>query len=297
MSETAPTTADSAPIATGRLRWKTFITPGAPTVNDDIPPGETVRMWSPITSTLIFGSKDAVLIDTPTTAEQAHALANWVEASGKNLTTIYATHGHGDHFFGTGILQARFPSARAIAAPEVVKHMHDQMAPAMVDGFWSKRFPGQIPANIVAAEALDSDHFYLEGHELQIVSVGHSDMDDTTCLYVPSLKLLVAGDVVYNGVHQYLTESPTHEKRLEWLAALDRVETLGAETIIAGHKRPENADSPDTIAQTRQYILDFDRLVGETATTLELYQAMLALYPDRVNPGALWGSARMVKTV
>ncbi len=40
--------------------------------------------------------------------EQARALANWVAASGKNLTTIYATHGHGDHFFGSSTVLERF---------------------------------------------------------------------------------------------------------------------------------------------------------------------------------------------
>ena len=80
------------------LSWKVFVTPGVATVSDDLPPGEAVRMWSPISSTLIYGERDAVLVDAPTTVEQAEALADWVADNGKNLTTIYVTHGHGDHF-------------------------------------------------------------------------------------------------------------------------------------------------------------------------------------------------------
>jgi glyoxylase-like metal-dependent hydrolase (beta-lactamase superfamily II) len=91
-------------MATVPLSWKVFVTPGVPTVSDDLPPGEAVRMWSPISSTLIYGERDAVLVDAPTTVEQAAALADWVVANGKNLTTIYVTHGHGDHFFGIGTL-------------------------------------------------------------------------------------------------------------------------------------------------------------------------------------------------
>jgi glyoxylase-like metal-dependent hydrolase (beta-lactamase superfamily II) len=94
------------------LSWKVFVTPGVATVSDDLPPGEAVRMWSPISSTLIYGERDAVLVDAPTIVEQAAALADWVVDSGKNLTTIYVTHGHGDHFFGIGTLQDRFPQAR-----------------------------------------------------------------------------------------------------------------------------------------------------------------------------------------
>lgn len=280
---------------TNMLGWETFITPGMPTVSDDIPPGETARWWSPITSILIYGERDAVLVDAPTTVAQSIAVADWIEASGKTLTTIYITHGHGDHFFGTGTIQKRFPGARAIAASEVVSRMHDQVAPAMMEGMWNKRFPGLIPDDIVIAEPLAENSFYLEGHELRVVATGHSDTDDTTCLYVPSLELVVAGDVVYNGVHQYLSESTTHEKRLDWLAALDAIDALKPKIVIAGHKRSANADGPEVIEETRQYIRDFDRLVNETSSTPQLYEAMLALYPERINPGALWGSARAVK--
>ncbi|MBB4640185.1 MBL fold metallo-hydrolase [Rhizorhapis suberifaciens] len=295
MQDSNTTTPAAAHAPTTKLGWQTFVTPGVPTVSDDIPPGETARWWSPITSILIYGDKDAVLIDTPTTVAQATAVTDWVVASGKNLTTIYITHGHGDHFFGTGTVQERFPDARAIAASDVVDRMRDQIAPAMMEGMWNKRFPGLIPDNIVIADPLAETSFFLEGHELRVVPTGHSDTDDTTCLYVPSLDLVVAGDVVYNDVHQYLSESTTREKRLEWIAALDTIDALKPKVVIAGHKRPENGDGPETIEETRQYLRDFDRLVDETASTSELYRAMLALYPNRVNPGALWGSARAVK--
>jgi len=108
----------SIPPSTSRLNWKVFVTPAVPTVSDDLPPGEAVRMWSPTSSILIYGERDAILVDTLATTAQATALADWVEESGKNLKTIYATHGHGDHFFGNGILLERFPGASAVATPQ-----------------------------------------------------------------------------------------------------------------------------------------------------------------------------------
>src|SRR5260221_11058269 len=109
-------------------------------------------MWPPISSALISGVRDAVLVDTFITVAQADILADWVAASGKNLTTIYATHGHGDHFFGIGALLERFPQARAVAMPDVVKVMRQQAAPETVASFWGRRFPGQIPERLVSAE-------------------------------------------------------------------------------------------------------------------------------------------------
>jgi glyoxylase-like metal-dependent hydrolase (beta-lactamase superfamily II) len=134
----------------------------------------------------------------------------------------------------------------------------------------------------------------LEGHELVAVEVGHTDTDNTTCLHVPSVGLVVAGDAAYNDVHLYLAESNAQTRR-EWITALDTIETLKPRAVIAGHKKPERDDSPGIIEETRQYIRDFERVASMTATARELYDQMLEIYPDRANPGSLWGSAHVAK--
>src|SRR5258708_28891851 len=134
-----------------------------PTVHDDLPPGETARIWSPISSVLICGARDAVLVDAPVTTAQATAVADWVEKAGKTLTTIYSTHGHGDHFFGNGILLERFPYAKAVATPKVIEIMRKQMSPQVMAGLWNKRFPGLIPKTIGLPETPEADLFSLKG--------------------------------------------------------------------------------------------------------------------------------------
>jgi glyoxylase-like metal-dependent hydrolase (beta-lactamase superfamily II) len=96
-------------------------------------------------STLIYGERDAILVDTFLTIDQSQALLNRVVASGKNLTTIYLTHGHGDHAFGIASLLDYFPNAKAVATPEVVVATQEQLSPNSLENFWRKRFPGQIP--------------------------------------------------------------------------------------------------------------------------------------------------------
>src|SRR5437870_8837154 len=131
------------------LNWDVLVTPGIPIATSDLPPGMKQAMFQAIASTLIYGKRDAVLVDAFMTVEQADALVDWVVASGKNLTTIYVTHGHGDHFFGIGALLDRFPNARAVAPPGVVKVMRQQASPDALANFWSARFPGQIPDRLV----------------------------------------------------------------------------------------------------------------------------------------------------
>src|ERR1700736_6220118 len=267
------------------LTWDVFLAPSIPAITSELPPGETERPWPPISSTLISGERDAVLVDTPITVEQARALANWVVASGKNLTTIYATHGHGDHFFGTSTVLERFPGARFVARPEVIKVMRQQASPESLAAYWNPRFPEQISSRLVLAEELAGNVINLEGHDLVSVPLGFTDTASTTCLHVPSIGLIVAGDAAYNGVHLHLSESPDQQKRQEWIAALDKMELLKPRAVIAGHKGVGNADSPKILGETRAYIRDFELLAMQTATARELYDQMLKLYPD-------WGQSR-----
>jgi glyoxylase-like metal-dependent hydrolase (beta-lactamase superfamily II) len=277
------------------LNWDVFVTPGIPIVTSDRPPGIREAYFQAMASTLIYGMRDAVLVDAFMTVKQANALADWVAARGKNLTTIYITHGHGDHWFGIGALLERFPNARAVATPNVIKLMRRHASPDVLKS-WKASFPDQIPDRLVIAEEIRGNVIELEGRELVAVELGHTDTDYTTCLNVPCIGLVVAGDAAYNDVHLYLVESNAQTRR-EWLSALDKIESLNPRTVVAAHKRPENDDNPGIIEQTRQYIRDFDRLAGTTTTAQELYDKMLELYPNRVNPGwALWRSARAVKS-
>lgn len=277
------------------LKWD-VLTIKRPGLSRDIPAGLESLMWVANSATLIYGEKDAVLVDTFLTKEQSQTLLDWVIASGKNLTTIYITHGHGDHFFGLAPLLEHFPQARAVAAPAIVKAMQSHLTPAWVDGFWHKLFPGEIDDRLVVAEPLNGDEFELEGHKLMVVHTGRTDTAESTSLYVPSLELLLAGDVVYNGIHPFLGETDK-QSRVEWIETLDNLAALKPAYVVAGHKVPENDDAPENIAKTKQYLLDFNRLAEETDSADELYQAMLALYPTRVNPGSLWKASQLTKPV
>jgi len=281
-------------VRSAPLRWAVYVAPPKPARTSDLAPGEPRRMWPPTSATLIYGARDAVLVDPLMTIAEVGALCGWLAGHGKNLTAIYATHGHGDHFFGAGIILDRYPDARLVAAANVVAQMRRQAAPESIASVWNMRFPGQIPDDLAIADALAGDVIELEGRELVVVQAGHTNTEHTTYLHVPSLGLVVAGDVVYNDVHPYLGETDRARRR-QWLAALDGIDALRPRAVVAGHKRPGNADHPRVVEQTRGYIRDFDRVAEDSNTTLELYERMLALHPDRIHPGALWVSARMHK--
>jgi glyoxylase-like metal-dependent hydrolase (beta-lactamase superfamily II) len=260
---------------TSTLNFNVFNAPEKPVVGDRPKALGAPMAWDPMSSTLIYGDHDAVLVDPLTTVDEAEALAAWVKLHHRNLTTIYITHGHLDHYAGVSIMQRHFPDARAIATSKAVEFAHTQSPAA-----YRKMFPGQMPASITLPEPYDQPFFELEGHELCIIEQGRTDAPDTTSLYVPDLGLIVTGDVVYNQCHQFVAQI-TPESLDNWFSALDRLADLNPTTVVAGHKKPGVPDTPECIAWTKQYLRDFDRLRGETASDSELYEAMIGLYPDR----------------
>jgi len=279
-------------LKNGDLKWD-VLTMRRPGLTRDLPPGKEQLAWVANSVTLIHGEHDAVLVDTFLTIEQSRKLLDWVVAGGKTLTAIYVTHGHGDHFFGLAPLLERFPNAKAVATPAVVKAMHEQLSPASIEN-WKRLFPKQIPDRLLAAEPLERGQLELEGHSLIAIDTGRTDTAHSTSLHVPSIGLLVAGDAVYNGIHPNLGETDT-QSRNEWIAVLDRLEALKPNTVVAGHKVPENDDDPRNIGETREYLRAFNRVNASTADARQLYDAMLKLYPDRANPGSLWGAANAAK--
>jgi glyoxylase-like metal-dependent hydrolase (beta-lactamase superfamily II) len=275
------------------LEYRVF-TAKRPGLTPGVPSGHESLLWVANSATLIYGEREAVLVDTFLTIDQSAQLATEVAATGKNLIYVYITHGHGDHFFGVNELRERFPSVRVVAMASVVDRIATQLAPDMLEGFWRERFPGQIPDEPGTAERLEGASIELEGHPLIPIDTGFTDTAGTTSLHVPSIGLIVAGDVVYNGIHPYLAET-TAQTRLDWIHALDELEALEPRAAVAGHKVPDNDDDPGNIAATRQYLRDFIRLNEATDSPRELFDAMIELYPDLVNPGSLWGGAHAAK--
>jgi glyoxylase-like metal-dependent hydrolase (beta-lactamase superfamily II) len=256
-----------------------FTAPGKAMVGERPKPFGEALGFDPITSTLIFGEHDAVLVDAMTTVAEAEALADWIALHNRNLQTIYITHAHFDHFYGLSVLLDRFPAARAITTPRALNAMQMSFSP-QIEQLARQLFPGQIPTRLVPPEPYEHDTFTLESHELRIIEQGRTDSPDSTSLYVPSICLVVAG-VVYNQCRIYVGDT-SPESRQNWIAALDRLAALNPEIVVAGHKKPGAPDSPSTIQETKQYLEDFDRVQKTAKSDQELFDQMTALYPHWV---------------
>ena len=280
---TATIQSATSPASISPLRLEVFTSP-APALRGGL------GTFSPVTSTLILGERDAVLVDTQFTGAQVEALGDLVEASGRTLRAIYITHGHVDHYFGLGRLLARFPEARPVATRAVADHIaasRDAEILASEPLFDDLALPGdELPA------ALEEDVLWLEGHELRAIDVGQSDIAPSSVLHVPSLGAVVAGDVVYNGIHQVLALGGPEEWSA-WIESIDRVERLEPRIVIAGHKLPDAPD--DDVAGildgSRAYIRDFAAAFASAGSADDVVATMSEKHPGRGNPTALMFSA------
>jgi hypothetical protein len=58
--------------------------------------------------------------------------------------------------------------------------------------------------------------------------------------------------------------------------------------VVASHKNPALDDDPKAIAETRRHLEAVERVSQNTHSALEFYDAMIELYPERLNPTAPW---------
>jgi glyoxylase-like metal-dependent hydrolase (beta-lactamase superfamily II) len=243
---------------------------------------------SPISSTLVTGGSDAVLVDTPWTKEHVQVIGDWIASFGKRLTAIYITHGHGDHWMGAPALLDRFPGVTVYSTEKTAAYMADEHADR--EARWEARFPGQVSPGYVEPRIIGGEGIQLEGNLLQPIELGHTDTDDTTGLWVPSIRLFVAGDSVYNHCHQYLNESGSGGLE-SWHRALDIIERLDPKYAVAGHKDKAQPDDGGAVQRTRTYLNTFHRLAQEgRRTPEEFFDEMMRLFPGYANPKALWRS-------
>ncbi|MCJ1378408.1 hypothetical protein MMC17_001506 [Xylographa soralifera] len=261
-------------------------------------PPYTNLTWSPISITLIHSETSAVLVDAPISITQTNSVIAWIRTTipNKQLTTLYITHGHGDHFFGIPLLRAAFPGLRVVATAPTIEHIQETLTPAQLAN-WEYLFPNQIPAqdnDTSFLEALPpSLTFELDGHALRAIELGETDTWNTTVLHVPELGLVVAGDAVYGHYYQYLGDSNTTALQDEWLAALDKVAALEPRAVVPGHMMPGEGYGVGHLHTTRTYLRVWQQEVARADTQEQLVYAMQRRFPGRSGEFILRFSASM----
>jgi glyoxylase-like metal-dependent hydrolase (beta-lactamase superfamily II) len=229
-----------------------------------------------VDSTLVAGEKEAILIDGQFSLADAHRLVAQIMESKKELTTVYVTHSHPDHYFGLNVIKQAFPKVKIVATPAVVKEIQATWKGKVKQ--WGPMYGALIPTQPVIPTALKGTTLTLEGQTLEIKQ-GVGDEGTETYVWIPSIKTVVAGDIVFRGVHPWTAEGKTADRKA-WQKTLDDISALNPEVVIAGHKDPKLDDKPAGIKATRDYLDAFDAAVASSKTPAEVQDKMKKKYPD-----------------
>lgn len=260
----------------------TFAAHAAPLKLDVFNPGEAAIF--PVASVLVSGDKDAVLIDAQFSRAEAEKLVERIRASGKHLTTIYISWDDPDYYFGLDVIHAAFPDAKIVALPHTIAGIQAKKDAKVA--YWGPILKQNAPHEVIVPQPLQGNTITLEGKKLNI---------DAAFVSIPSLKAVVGGVSVFNGLHVWTADAQTPAARQQWLSTLDRIAALKPVTVVPGHFAPAAPLTPDSIAYTRDYLLKFEAETAKAANAAALIARMKQLYPNAGLESALDISAKVAK--
>lgn len=243
----------------------------------------------PVSSTLISGNKDAILVDAQFSTKEANELIALVKSSGKNLTTIFISAGDPDFYFGLEALTQAFPNAEVLATPATVAYIEKTRAPKLE--YWAPILKDTAPKTTLVPKALKGNTLTLEGQKIEVVGSN----PEQTSLWIPSIGALVGGVQVSANIHLWLADAQTPEARAEWIKALDQFAALKPKTVVPGHYLGEPAKNADDLRFTREYLVAVEQELPKAKNSAELIKAMKARYPNLLDDSSLEMSAKVLK--
>lgn len=229
-----------------------------------------------VNSTMIIGERDILLIDPQFSLSEAHRLAAELLETKKRVATIYATHAHPDHLFGLAVLKQAFPEARIVALPATVNAAKTGW-PAR-QKFWFATYGTNIPGpEPVLPEELQTPVLTLEGEQFPITGgVQGADGPGNSFVWIPSLKAVITGDIVFDHVYFGV---PRDAARENWLKTIEQIAALKPAVVIPGHEGPGATRDMRAIDHMKKYIADWDVNVARSKNAAEMRSNVLKQYP------------------
>jgi glyoxylase-like metal-dependent hydrolase (beta-lactamase superfamily II) len=242
-------------------------------------------------STIIAGSTEAILVDVQGLKSDATRVADRIASRGLKLKAVFITHPHDDHFIGIDEIRKKFPDV-PVYMTETGLREFNRVAPRV---FRSMRQynAAQAPDTLETPTVLPSTRLTVDGQDVEVVRDEQGDalIRSNSYVWIPSLRAVVAGDIVFAGVHPWLANSHARS-RAAWVASLDKMAALRPQIVVAGHKAGANTpNDPADISATRAYITSFGALIDSCSTSEELASRMRQKFPSYRLPNILVRSA------
>jgi glyoxylase-like metal-dependent hydrolase (beta-lactamase superfamily II) len=250
--------------AAGGLSWKHF------------PAGQNGFFRAPV---LVTGASEAVLIDGGFTYPDGRAVAEAIKATGKKLTTIYVSQADPDYYFSLKPIKEAFPEARVLAASATLNAIKGNVEKKLaVWGPQLKENGPQTLAEVVMPEAFDGKTLSVDGESIEIVDA--EGLPNRRYLWVPSLRAVFGGVLVFSGVHVWTADSNGAELRAAWVRNLDLIAARRPAIVVAGHMTADARTDLSGVDHTKAYLLAFEEELAKKPDSAALNAAMKARFPN-----------------
>jgi glyoxylase-like metal-dependent hydrolase (beta-lactamase superfamily II) len=227
------------------------------------------------TATLVTGEREALLVDAGFTRADGHRLVAALLDSGKELTTVFVSHGDPDFYFGAEVIAEAFPDAEFVATPHVIEHIAHSYEGKLKA--WAA-LGANLPTRLVELSPLTGD-LVLEGHRFELKG-GPTELPDRHYLWQAEQRAILGGVLVFAREHVWVADTPAVEQRDAWIALLDEMAALDPRLVVPGHRLPDAPADATAIAATRAYLLAFDEELAKAADGAALTKALVKRYPD-----------------
>jgi glyoxylase-like metal-dependent hydrolase (beta-lactamase superfamily II) len=234
------------------------------------------QFWT--NSVIVEGVREVMLIDAQLTKTDAERVLEAIKETKKPLSLIYITHEHADHFLGLEVFREAFPSARIIATSEVVAGIQ-KVYQEKLDKWKQLLGPGAT-THVVPIEPFDGNTISFESSHIEVLKHIQGDTAESTMLWIPGQKILVAGDVVFNNMHVYTPETDSQARR-KWLDSLNTIRALKPSVVIPGHSKVgAPLDASAAVDFTQTYLLAFEEELSKATDPDGLVRAMKRRFPS-----------------
>jgi len=236
-----------------------------------------------VNSTLVYGEKEAMVIDAGFTRADALRIAANVLDSGKKLTKIYVSQADPDYYFGVETLKEIFPQADVVTTPAVLSKLLPKVAGKVA--FWGPKMGANAPRTPVLPRAVEGTSLSLEGQAIEIRGT-QGPLAHRPYAWIPSIKAIVGNIGVFGNMHVWTADTQTTAERSAWVAQLDEMAALKPELVVPSHMSAGSKLDASAIAFTRNYLTTFEKNLAANRTSATLIGAMKQAFPQ-VTDGAV----------
>ena len=234
------------------------------------------QFW--VNSVIIEGTREVMLVDAQLTKTSAEKVLQEIRETKKPLSIIYVTHEHADHFLGLEVFKEAYPGVRIIANSAVTDRIN-KVYQEKVDK-WKKILGSGGTSQVVAIEKFDGNFIEFEGSKIKVLKNIQGDTDINTMLWIPGQRILICGDVLFNGMHVYTAETDS-KARGRWLNSLQKIRELKASVVIPGHSKVgAPLDASTALDFTENYLLVFEKELKTAKDADSLINTMKGKFPS-----------------